>query len=108
MGLTTRGSSARQDGCGRDGPAGRAFLPVVLRAMRLGDGPPAVLGWLRARGAALTPLPVWTPADERAARALARRLDDVVGPHAVGGRLPTLPHQPQDTVVAEEPRVEGR
>jgi hypothetical protein len=90
------------------GLAGRAWLPVVRRVMQVGHGPPALAGWLRARGVALAPRPVWTPADERAARELARQLDDVVWPHAGGGRLPPLTHQPQDTLLAEEPRVEGR
>lgn len=76
--------------------------------MQLGHGPPALAGWLRARGVRLAPRPVWTPADERTARALARQLDDVVGADAVGGRLPALTHQPQDTVGPEELRVERR
>lgn len=85
---------------------GRALLPAVRRAMQLGHGPPALTRWLRARGVRLAPRPVWTPADERAARALARQLDDVVGPHAGGGRRAPLTHQPQDTVGAMELRVE--
>jgi hypothetical protein len=76
--------------------------------MQLGHGPPALTRWLLARGVGLAPRPVWTPADERTARALARQLDDVVGPHAVGGRLTPLTHQPQDTVGAVELRVERR
>ena len=74
--------------------------------MQLGHGPPALAAWLCARGVRLAPRPVWTPADERAARALARQLNDVIGPHAVGGRLPPLTDQPQDTVGAVELRVE--
>jgi len=79
---------------------GRAFLPAVRRVMQLGSGPPALAGWLRARGVRPGPRPEWTADDERTARALARQLDDEVGPNAVGGRLAPRTHQPKDTLQA--------
>ena len=84
------------------------LLPVVRRLMQVGQGPMVLAGWLRAQGVSLTPRPVWTPADERAARSLAQRLNDVVGPNAVAGRrLAPLTHQPQETLRTVELRIEG-
>src|SRR5688572_17054347 len=91
-----------------DGSGGRPLLPVVRRAMQFGLGPPALVRWLRARGVE-SGRPDWTAADERLARAMARRLDDVMGPYAAaadgGNWRPPLTYQPQDTVAAQELRV---
>jgi hypothetical protein len=60
------------------GPGFRAadLLPIVRAAMTRGEGPPAVLAWVRTHPGAVPPRPVWTPADEERARALAHRLAD--------------------------------
>ena len=93
---------------GRDETSGRSLLPAIRRVMQVGSGPPALKNWLQARGISLTPRPEWTPADERAARSLAQRLNDVVGPNAVAGRrLAPLTHQPQETLRTVELRIEG-
>ena len=50
-----------------------ALLPLVRAAMARGEGPPAVLAWVRAHGHAKQPLN-WSTSDEARARALADRL----------------------------------
>ncbi|MBN9519737.1 hypothetical protein J0H58_14645 [bacterium] len=58
---------------GRVRPA--AVLPLVRAALARGDGPPAVVAWVRQQGAVPHPGD-WTAADEARARALADRLAD--------------------------------
>ncbi len=71
----------RDDGTGaghRPGAAGSAgsaaVLPIVRAAMACGDGPPAVLAWVRRQGAARPRAQAWTDGDEARARVLAARL----------------------------------
>ena len=66
------------------------LLPMVRAAMERGEGPPAVLAWVRANGHAARN-DGWTTHDEVRARALAGRLATTLT-HA-GGRnvLRTLP-----------------
>ncbi len=62
----------------RDRPAGwvaaSTLLPIVRAAMARGEGPPAVLKWVKRQGQSPSDCPEWTPADEARARVLARRL----------------------------------
>ncbi len=58
---------------GRVRPA--AVLPLVRAALARGDGPPAVVAWVRRQGA-VPPPGDWTAADEARARVLADQLAD--------------------------------
>ena len=49
-------------------------LPIVRAAMARGEGPPAVLAWVRRQGEHGTRLLDWTATDEARARVLAARL----------------------------------
>ena len=46
-------------------------LPIVRAAMARGEGPPAVLAWVRRHGEPATRHPGWTATDEARARVLA-------------------------------------
>jgi hypothetical protein len=50
------------------------LLPIVRAALARGEGPPAVLAWVRTNGYAVGRCPRWTPTDEARARVLADRL----------------------------------
>ena len=50
------------------------LLPIVRAAMARGEGPPALLSWVKRQGQSLSLMPNWTHADEARARILARRL----------------------------------
>jgi hypothetical protein len=49
-------------------------LPIVRAALARGEGPPAVLAWVRRQGALVARGADWTTADEARARTLAARL----------------------------------
>lgn len=49
-------------------------LPIVRAAMARGEGPPAVLDWVRRHGDPATRRPGWTATDEARARVLAALL----------------------------------
>ena len=65
------------------------LLPMVRAAMERGEGPPAVLAWVRANGHAARN-DGWTTHDEVRARALAGRLATTLTPSG-GNELRTLP-----------------
>jgi len=50
------------------------LLPLVRAAMSRGEGPPAVLAFVRTHGHVAGPRDSWSGADEARARALAGRL----------------------------------
>ena len=50
------------------------LLPLIRAAMARGEGPPAVLLWIRRQGEPVTRRPDWTRTDEVFARILAARL----------------------------------
>ncbi len=54
--------------------AATTLLPIVRAAMARGEGPPAVLKWVKRQGQSHTGCLDWTPADEARARVLAHRL----------------------------------
>ncbi len=63
--------------------AAGSLLPIVRAALARGEGPPALLRWVRRHGPELTGLVDWTSADETRARVLARRLAEALN----AGRL---------------------
>lgn len=50
-----------------------SLLPLVRAAMSRGEGPPAVLAWMRAQGQGRVAM-AWSSGDEARARELAARL----------------------------------
>ncbi|HEX4614035.1 MAG TPA: hypothetical protein VH092_37985 [Urbifossiella sp.] len=50
------------------------MLPIVRAAMARGEGPPAVIAWVRRQGVSTARWPNWTAADEARAQILAARL----------------------------------
>ena len=73
--------SSWNDDRDRNTPTGRpggvrptVLLPILRAAMARGEGPPAVLAWVRAQGHPTGRAAGWTPTDEVRARALARQL----------------------------------
>ncbi len=60
-------------GAGRRAGAA-TVLPIVRAAMARGEGPPAVLAWVRRQGGARASAPDWSKGDEARARVLAARL----------------------------------
>lgn len=69
------GDSVYEDHPRRPGVlAASTLLPIVRAAMSRGEGPPAVLRWVKRQGRATAARVKWTPADEARAVALARRL----------------------------------
>jgi hypothetical protein len=51
-----------------------SLLPLVRAAMSRGEGPPAVLAWVRSQGHGAPKLNAWSNVDEARARTLAGRL----------------------------------
>jgi hypothetical protein len=90
--MTRRFSSADDSPRGRDGtrPAGSlsdSLLPVVRRLLQTGTGPAALVSWVRASGADLTPRAIWTGEQETAARDLAGRAAGWLGGNGLRATL---------------------
>lgn len=90
--MSRRYSSADDSPQGRDGtrPAGSlsdSLLPVVRRLLQTGTGPAALVSWVRASGADLTPCAAWTGEQETAARDLAGRAAGWLGGNGLRATL---------------------
>lgn len=66
------------------------LLPMVRAAMERGEGPPAVLAWVRANGHT-TRRTDWSPHDEARARSLAGRLAATLAQPGGRADVRTLP-----------------
>lgn len=84
------------------GPRPAALLPILRAAMARGEGPPAVLAWVRAHGHPTGRAAGWTPTDEVRARALARQLAaTLAGGRDDRGRADPGTEQPGETLAPE-------